>query len=147
VLGSSQIRRCLVFSTLVGSVLLSSGTLHGLPIKLKIEDAIKEAKKPVVNYPPARAGWNGPEAKSAMVTLNPTYERLRYLSSPAAARIQFLQAAKPDWRLLLCVGAVIFLWRIARGYTRELPHAARPMGNVVAIDIRRSPTLRDERVA
>jgi hypothetical protein len=109
VFGNPSARKTLLL--LIGSVLISAGSLHALPIKPKIEDVIKEAKKPPERFIPARAGWNGPEEKSAIAAPNATYDRLRKSMSPEAARLQLLQAAKPDWRLLLCISGVILFWR------------------------------------
>jgi hypothetical protein len=113
VLGSSAIRVCLLVMT-ASYCLLLSNSVSALPIKPKLKDVIDEAKKPAVNYPPARAGWNGPEEKSAVPTPNAEYDKLRYSISPAAAREQLVEAAKPDWRALLGVGALIFSWRWKR---------------------------------
>ncbi|MCU1311976.1 MAG: hypothetical protein JWO20_3101, partial [Candidatus Angelobacter sp.] len=107
-------------------ILLSAVPIYALPIKPKIEDVIKEAKKPPEKFVPARAGWNGPEEKSAIAAPNTTYDRLRKSMSPEAARLQLLQAAKPDWRLLLCVTGVIFFWRYK--LAREHSSAPRQQG-------------------
>src|SRR6185369_12144388 len=111
--------------------------------KPKIEDIIKEAKKPVVNYPPARAGWNGPEEKSAVNTPNVTYDRLRRSISPEAARMQLFQAATPDWRALIGLAGLIFIWR----YRRSHPHGQqveRPLRPVVVpIGIASNQVVRD----
>src|SRR5258708_26249005 len=87
----SSARNCLL--VMLGSFLISACPICALPIKPKIEDVIKEAKKPPEKFVPARAGWNGPEEKSAVAAPNATYDRLRKSMSPEAARLQLLQAA------------------------------------------------------
>jgi hypothetical protein len=99
--------------------LLLSDSVSALPIKPKIKDIIDEAKKPVVNYPPARAGWNGPEEKSSVAMPNVEYDKLRYSISPQAARQQMVEAAKPDWRALIGLGVMIFSWRLKRDRTEQ----------------------------
>jgi hypothetical protein len=84
-----------------------------LPIKPDIKVLLEEAKRPPVRFVPARAGWNGPEAKPAK-TLNATYEQLRREASPGEVRKQFLAIAVPDWRLLLCLAFLILFLRWLR---------------------------------
>jgi hypothetical protein len=146
VFGYSSTRNTLLF--LLGSVFLVVVPLHALPIKPRIEDVIREAKKPPEKFVPARAGWNGPEEKSAVAAPNATYERLRQSMSPEAARMQLLQAAKPDWRLLLAVAGVIFFWRYKR--TNEHPLAPRGQGSrpeVVPIAIASRSDAQDKQAA
>jgi hypothetical protein len=131
---------------LIITALFLSSTAIALPIKPKIEDIIKEAKKPVVNYPPARAGWNGPEEKSAAPAANATYDRLRNSMSPEAARMQLFRAATPDWRALIGLAGVILVWR----YRRSHPHGRqeRPLRPVVVpIGIASNQVVRDKRAA
>jgi hypothetical protein len=142
----SSARNCLL--VILGSVFLSACPLCALPIKPKIEDVIKEAKKPPEKFVPARAGWNGPEEKSAVAAPNATYDRLRKSMSPEAARLQLLQAAKPDWRLLLCVAGVIFFWR----YKLTHEHSSAPrerdyLPEVMPIAVAPPAATRDKQAA
>jgi hypothetical protein len=108
-----------VFLLFASFCILLPVSINALPIKPKIKDIIDEAKKPPEHYPPARAGWNGPEEKSAKPTPNAEYDKLRYSISPEAARAQMWQAAKPDWRALLGVAALIFSWRMKRDHDKQ----------------------------
>jgi len=146
VFGHSSAHNCLL--VILGSIFISVSPLYALPIKPKIEDVIKEAKKPPEKFVPARAGWNGPEEKSAIAAPNATYDRLRKSMSPEAARSQLLQAAKPDWRLLLAVVGVIFFWRYKRTYENSLvprKHGKRP--EVIPIAVASQPSTRDKQAA
>jgi hypothetical protein len=147
VLGHSSTRYCFVLIAAFSFSVLS-GTTQALPIKLKLEDVIKDAKKPVENYPPARAGWNGPEEKSAVQVANATYDRLRKSITPEAVRMQFLQAAKPDWRALLGLAGVIFCWRYKRAYSHpQVLQMERPVRSEVVPIISGQSVSLDERAA
>jgi hypothetical protein len=142
---SSTRNRVTFFGVIVFTILC--GASQALPIKPKIEDIIKDAKKPVVNYPPARAGWNGPEGKPALPTPNATYERLRNSMSPEAARMQLFHAATPDWRALIGLAGLIFTWRYRRSHPhgRQVERPLRPVA--VPIAIASNPVIRDKRAA
>jgi hypothetical protein len=144
--GQSSTRYCFVFIAAF-SIAVLSGTTQALPIKPKLEDIIKDAKKPVENYPPARAGWNGPEERSAVPVANATYDRLRKSMTPEAARIQLFQAATPDWRALVCLAGVVFFWRYRRSHPqgRQVERPLRPV--VVPIAIASNPVTREKRAA
>jgi hypothetical protein len=146
VFGHSSARNCLL--VILASAFLSAAPLYALPIKPKIEDVIKEAKKPPEKFVPARAGWNGPEEKSAVAAPNATYDRLRRSMSPEAARLQLLQAAKPDWRLLLCVVGVIFFWRYKLTHEHSfVPGKIEHQAEVVPIAVTTPAATRDKQAA
>jgi hypothetical protein len=142
---SSTRNRVTLFGVIVFTVLC--GASQALPIKPKIEDIIKDAKKPVVNYPPARAGWNGPEEKSAVSAPNATYDRLRSSMSPEAARMQLFHAATPDWRALIGLAGLIFCWRYQRAYAHAVQHEWPERPQVVPVPIASNPVIRDKRAA
>jgi hypothetical protein len=132
----------------MSTIILLGGVLHALPIKPKIEDVIKEAKKPPEKFVPARAGWNGPEEKSAISAPNATYDGLRKSMSPEAARSQLLQAAKPDWRLMLAVVGVIFFWRFKRTYENSLvPREQGGRPEAIPIAVASQSSTRDKQAA
>jgi len=77
-----------------------------------------------VEFAPARAGWNGPEALTAQQAgLNPDLARI----TPAAARIEFrnaiFSALVPDPRVSAAILLMIIFLRRWLGRQRE---AARP---------------------
>ena len=116
---------------LIAMLRIACGTVAALPIKPKLSDIIKEAQKPQVHYPPARAGWNGPEEKPAALQPNAAYDQLRYAMSAEAARSQFMQAATPDWRALMALATIIFAWRYR--LDRSFGGNAKGKDNVIAM--------------
>jgi hypothetical protein len=143
--GQSSTRYCFV---LIATFFISvfCGTTQALPIKPKLEDIIKDAKKPVENYPPARAGWNGPEERSAVPVANATYDRLRKSMTPEVARMQLFQAATPDWRALIGLSGIIVIWRYKRAYPQAVQQKPHDRPNIVPIPIA-SNRARDKQAA
>src|SRR6266849_2308892 len=103
--------RSRLFAALLLATTGSTGA-HALPIHPKPEQILKQAEKPQPYYPPARAGWNGPE--TADQARNPLLDKIRMQSSPQAARVEILQLLKPDWMALLGFGGLIMLLRALR---------------------------------
>jgi hypothetical protein len=97
-------------------------------MKPDIKVLLKEAQRPAPHFVPARAGWNGPEEKSAVITPNPTYEALRKERSPAELREQFLSLAVPDWRILLGIATLITMMRMMA----DGRHRRRPLADVLS---------------
>ena len=91
-------------------LVLATVPSFALPIQGNIKVLLDEAKRPPARYVPARAGWNGPEAKPVK-TSNATYDELRRESTPAELRQQFLAIAIPDWRIVLALAAAVVLLR------------------------------------
>lgn len=109
---------------LVVSPLLQSGWAD--PVEPNLEKLVREAEKPRMQYPPARAGWNGPESTAAQRMPNPIYDSLRG-SSAAALRTELLAALKPDWNIVLAFVVLIVGLRMLRN------HAEFPQQPVVAV--------------
>lgn len=103
-------------------LLLSPLTQSGWadPVEPNLQKLIREAEKPRMQYPPARAGWNGPESTVAQRVPNPVYESLRG-SSPADLRTELVAALKPDWSIVLAFVTLIFGLRMLRS---NLEHSA-----------------------
>jgi len=90
--------------------------LEATPIHPDLEKMLAQPQDRV-EYPLARAGWNGPEASPApAVTPNPTLERLGPAASAREAHTALKTAAIPDFRavagILLCI---LLLRRIRSG--------------------------------
>ena len=85
-----------------------------MPVQFKIDDMLKKAQEPRPQYPPARAGWNGPEEVQKKDNANPTYEKLLYESSPTAIRAQLRKAAWPHWTIPVTIALLIFMLRMLR---------------------------------
>jgi hypothetical protein len=127
-------RSTLIVKSVALALLLLVGQASAFPMKPDIKLLLKQAQRPRTQYVPARAGWNGPEDKSALASPNPTYEELRREPTPAEMRAELLAAAIPDWRILLAIAGLILVLRVSvrsTGKTRlapvfAFPPAARP---------------------
>ena len=75
------------------------------PMRPDIKKLLQDASQPPVHYPAARAGWNGPEEKTAANSPNAFYDQMRKQTTSAERAQQLMQAATPDWRFLLALVA------------------------------------------
>ena len=123
---------CLTFFLGIFFVLPAFGT----PIHPDIKKLIKEAQQPPVQYQPARAGWNGPESTPPN-EINPAYESILAMDSPAGVRNQMLDLATPYWPTWLAFGLIILLLRLLRADQKNrrqvgvpIPFPARPSNRV-----------------
>jgi hypothetical protein len=68
--------------------------------------------RPTQHFPPARVGWNGPEAGTSPAEPIPNAQ----FSNLAQGNLQqsLIRIATPDWRIFLALGALIFLLRQLR---------------------------------
>jgi hypothetical protein len=94
------------------------------PIRPDVKKLLATPPGSSVEFAPARAGWNGPEALTAQQAgLNPDLARI----TPAAARIEFknaiFSALVPDPRVSAAILLTIIFLRRWLGRQRE---AARP---------------------
>lgn len=95
------------------------------PISPDLKKVVEEAEKPGIYLAPSRAGWDGPEARTAGTQANPTLESLR--PQPA---IQWLNVAVPDWRM----AAVAFVTILALRRIREEREAEKqPRATVLTL--------------
>jgi len=102
--------RTLALAMLLGTFVLP---LASLPVKPDAKRLLQDKEEQPIQYPPARAGWNGPEDRRT-IAFNPTYEQMRFRYTPAGRRAQFIQAITPDWRLWSMFGFLIFTLRYYR---------------------------------
>ncbi len=100
--------------------LLFSSAAFATPIHPALKELLQDAQQPQFKYMPARAGWNGPEARPKSATLNPTYEKLKY--SPEALKRQLRAVILPDARALMALFFLIFALRFMK--LRNLPQPA-----------------------
>lgn len=97
---------------------------NATPIRPDVKKLLATPPGSSVEFAPARAGWNGPEALTAQQAgLNPDLARI----TPAAARIEFknaiFSALVPDQRVSAAILLTIIFLRRWLGSQRE---AARP---------------------
>lgn len=91
--------------------------------------------RPTQHFPPARVGWNGPEAATASAEALPATQ----FTSQANFRQSLIQLATPDWRIFLALGALIFLLRMLR--QRSAP-ATAPVAYRIPVDVGESEVRR-----
>ena len=87
--------------------------------------------RPTQHFPPARVGWNGPEAATTSAEAIPAAQ-LSSFASQNNQRQSLARIATPDWRIFLALGALIFLLRMLR--QRSLP-AMAPAAYRIPVDV------------
>lgn len=102
------------FFFLLVLLVLSASPAFALPMKPNIKSLLQQAQRPKTRFVPARAGWNGPEEKSAITEPNPAYDELRREPSATELRAQLFATAVPDWRILLAIAGFILAMRAVR---------------------------------
>ncbi len=84
------------------------------PIRPDLQKILAEPQQAAVQFPPARAGWQGSEMATSTPSTNPGVAVLRQASAANAARASLIAAALPDPRILLLIGLAILLLRRLR---------------------------------
>ena len=96
-----------------------AGTLSATPIHPDPKKVLADPKPPL-QFPPARAGWNGPEgAPSPQANPNPTLERYGPAGSARALQKSLKTSAIPDLRAVAVVLLLILLLRRVRNRRRS----------------------------
>ena len=88
-----------------------------------VKALLKNATRSRIDYPVARAGWNGPEDKMANDSSNPLYDQLRKQASVAELAHQLAQVAIPDWRIFLLFAGIIALTRMLLSTARRFRYS------------------------
>jgi hypothetical protein len=109
---------------LAGILCLAKINASATPIRPDIQKVVSESQNPAAEFPPARAGWNGPEAASNTQNPNPTLEKIGPQASARAVRQSLFAVAIPDLRFLALIALVILLLRRIRKHTSRQPAAA-----------------------
>ena len=99
-------------------VLLFLGVVdaRATPIAPDVKQVLHQQEQtPAVQFVPARAGWDGPEAApAAQANPNPVLEAIGPAASERAARASLLSAVVPDPRAIAAIVLVILLLRRMR---------------------------------
>lgn len=106
--------RIRLFAAFIACTCAFSARAAATPIKLKLEDLIKQVERPRMMFAPARAGWNGPERSKPARTFNLLFEQYGPEGSERAMKASLIDAAKPDVRAFIGIGMVILLLRVLR---------------------------------
>jgi hypothetical protein len=95
--------------------LLLAVSAWAVPIKPDLQKILKEQPDRPMQFEPARAGWNGPEAPPASQAVrNPVYEAYGPAATARAVRAALIAAATPDPLSIAAVGVLILFWRYSR---------------------------------
>ncbi len=135
--GNPLLSRILPALTLVAAFCLPSTPAFASRIRPDIRKLL-DSQQPIPQFPPARAGWNGPEATPPSPSA--VAMQLHRPDAVRAARASLLEAAKPDPWQLLAIAAAILLLRVLQTYDRK---SARP-GEVASIRARRERLAEEE---
>jgi hypothetical protein len=113
-------------------VLLFLGVVdaNSTPIKPDVRKILHQSDQTeVVQFGPARAGWDGPEAvPAAQSNPNPVLESIGPAASDRAVRASLLSALVPDPRAIAAIVLIILLLRRMR---RTSKAAARKTARIV----------------
>lgn len=85
------------------------------PIRPDIRKLVAQPSQDTIQFAPARAGWNGPEAATNNTQFtNPAVERLTPAAAAREIKASMLALAIPDWRVVTAIVGLIVLLRVAR---------------------------------
>jgi hypothetical protein len=118
---------------LLSTILLLFATVAfatATPIQPDIKKLLS-TPRPTQHFPPARVGWNGPEAATTSAEALPAVQ-FDGIASQGNYRQSLIQLATPDWRIFLALGALIFLLRLLR--ERSVP-ATTPVAYRIPVDV------------
>lgn len=104
----------LVLLTLVAILCLAKVRAFATPIRPDIQKVVTQQQSPAAEFPPARAGWNGPEMASNSQNPNPTLEKIGPQASARAVRQSLAGVAFFDMKFLALIALVILLLRRIR---------------------------------
>jgi hypothetical protein len=112
---------------------------NSTPIKPDVRKVLRQREQTEeVQFGPARAGWNGPEAApAAQSNPNPMLESIGPVASKRAARAALLSALVPDPRAIAAIVLVILLLRRIRISSKRAVRA--PVGS--AANVAEDPSL------
>jgi hypothetical protein len=95
-------------------------TSQATPVRPDLNKLLQEPQERPGDFPVARAGWNGPEARPASHS-GSAYEELGPEASAHHARAALLAAATPDYRAVAGILLVILMLRRMRQPKRLAP--------------------------
>jgi hypothetical protein len=72
---------------------------------------LAEPQAAPVHFPPARAGWHGPEGPVSEANLNPLLRSVTPAAQAKAMRASLLQVLIPDPKMLAAIVAMILIMR------------------------------------
>ncbi len=96
--------------------LIAFGTkAHATPVKPDIHQILAQPQTPPQPFPPARAGWKGPETPpSPKVAPNPMLETFGAAARKREIQRELLDAAIPDPRVVVIILTAILVLRRVR---------------------------------
>jgi len=102
------------FSLGLGLLALAAGLAQATPVQPDVRKLLAEPQRTQVQFPPARAGWHGPEGP-VEANLNPLLRSITPAATAKAVRASMLQVLVPDSRMLAAIlGMIVILRRFVR---------------------------------
>lgn len=114
-------------------VVLPAKNSHATPIKPDVREVLSKPTPQPNAFPPARAGWDGPELTRTSPMANATYDQLGPSGTARQVRESLMSAFIPDYRALAGITLVIMLLRrivVARRRALATVNVATPIRSV-----------------
>ncbi len=92
-------------------VVLPTKSSHATPIKPDVRQVLSTPTPQPNAFPPARAGWDGPELPRTVSIPNSSYDQLGPSGTARQVRESLMSAFIPDYRALAGITLVIMLLR------------------------------------
>ncbi len=92
-------------------LVLPAKNSHATPIKPDVHEVLSRPTPEPDAFPPARAGWDGPEMPRTVSMPNATYDQLGPSGTARQVRQSLISAFIPDYRALAGITLVIMLLR------------------------------------
>jgi len=107
------------FSLGLGLIALAAGLAQATPVQPDVKKLLAEPQAAPMHFPPARAGWHGPEGPVSEANLNPLLRAITPAATTRAVRASMLQVLIPDPRMLAAiVGMILIMRRFVRDQER-----------------------------
>jgi len=99
----------------LGILALAAGLAQATPVQPDVRKLLAEPQAAPMHFPPARAGWHGPEGTVSEANLNPLLRSVTPAAQVAAMRASMMQVLVPDPRMLAAIlGMILIMRRFAR---------------------------------
>ncbi len=116
-------------------IVLPAKSSHATPIKPDVREVLSKPTPQPNAFPPARAGWDGPELPRTVSMTNSSYDQLGPSGTARQVRESLMSAFIPDYRALAGITLVIMLLRrivVARRRSLAKAVAVTPLSSVGA---------------
>ena len=95
----------------LGLLVLAAGLAQATPVQPDVRKLLAEPQAAPMHFPPARAGWHGPEGQVSEANLNPLLRSVTPAAQAKAMRASLVQVLIPDPRMLAAIMGTILIMR------------------------------------